>query len=370
VKFYHPGLVLAAFASACAVTTPASAARIELPEGFFSEILGFFRGAAREAEQGPKPKLQLETQKPQPTPAPDEQHSAQGSYPITTSADIGSIDPSRTLQSLHINDFQSNNDLVIFHSIRSAELRRLTRLRSSYHLQAVDSINDLNVRTRITNSLQYQNIYHVAAFAGRERQFGYVARTATIKWVRNEPLLNDLVNVKLCPACRVHASWKLGSSDSIDGIRSALEAFISEASDRVNPSDFETQARYEKALKSQLAGMLAAEKKSDKPRFTFDVVSGKLEMPAVVTTGWLEIKAGEVDVYQVAAYAAQVVFSGSSVDAATKKNDDPLPVLDAAPAAPLVRNEEMYRRELVRSLAPSDLPYAKSIAADLFIQQS
>jgi hypothetical protein len=116
--------------------------------------------------------------------------------------------------------------------------------------------------------------------------------------------------------------------------------------------------------------MLDAEKKTEKPRFSFDIISGKLEMPALVTTGWLEIKAGEVDVYQLAGYVAQVVFSSSSVDTATKNDDDSLPVVNASPAAPLVQNEELNRRELVRSLAPDDLPYAKSITANLFTQQS
>ena len=61
-----------------------------------------------------------------------------------------------------------------------------------------------------------------------------------------------------------------------NGILDRLEAFLSEASDRVSPSDFATQDQYEKALKSELAKMLAAEKNTDKPRFTFDVVTGKL----------------------------------------------------------------------------------------------
>jgi hypothetical protein len=252
-------------------------------------------------------------------------------------------------------------------------------LELSYHPDAGDNITDHNIRARVAVSLRKLDLSYIAAFAGRERQFRYAVRTTNIVWLRNDLFQakvfpNSIVNGKISDAFlynQIHSLRRAPDSSNDVAtqirIRNDLADYISQASDRVSLSDFATQAQYEKALKRQLVGMLSAEKNTDKPRFSFDVVSGKLEMPALVTTGWLEIKAGEVDVYQLAASVAQVVFSSSSVNTATEQ---PQLDQDASPAATVVQNEELNRRELERSLAPSDLPYVRSIAADLFVQQS
>jgi hypothetical protein len=250
-----------------------------------------------------------------------------------------------------------------------------SRLQAAYRPAALKEIQDPLVRTRVAPVLLQQSIVNRAAFAGRERQFAAAVQQTTIIWPPKYPPLSFKVKPTPYIVGTVHPEDIFNFVPRYDtltdlrakiNIRDEIEHYLSAASEKVTIEDFATQAQYERALKQQLVQILSAEKTTEKPRFTFDVVTGKLEMPALITTGLFEIKAGEVDIYQLVATAAQAVFGGSSVSAATQQSTTSSQT--AAPAPAFVQNEEKERRELVRSLSAGDLPYVKSIAPDLFAQ--
>jgi hypothetical protein len=231
VPTYHRVLVSAALASVCAITTPTSAAVFKVPEGFKLPE-GWFHFWETLTEPVSKTPVKPE--------APVQDPTKVNGTPSTPSNNVlCCVDP---IQGFH--DSFSRDLIAVWRS---------NRLKSSYHPDAVDSINDPYIRVRVANSLQRQTLYNIAVFSGRERQFRYVARTAKITWTRNEVFRvkafpNSSINAKFNDV-DVSSLFKEPLQRRVDdlrvkiGIFNELESYISEASDRVNPSDFATQAQ-------------------------------------------------------------------------------------------------------------------------------
>jgi hypothetical protein len=209
----------------------------------------------------------------------------------------------------------------------------------------LSAISNVDQQSHIKSILASHPIRDVAAFAGRERQFqratDHIDYTVQYHLLRVEDLTDEEAAVVRLV------------------LREHVRGLVSAASEQVPISAFSSSAVYKKALMKAVLEFAELRKQAGET-WKFNVQSGTLELPFKKKIWNVEFTAGEVDLGNLAANAAQFVFSAPSSTAATSDKEE-------TSTADTIKEEESGRRRIVEALSADEIAELKEVAPSLFV---